>query len=65
MSASDPRPPLTRYVQENREDLLYIMLNGDRTARALAMAVLVEGGESADIELVERELELMKELSDE
>lgn len=41
---------------------MYILKNGDRTARVLAFAVLFEGGQKADIELVERELELLQEV---
>jgi hypothetical protein len=64
-NAPDARPPTTKYVQENRDDLMYILKNGDRTLRVLALAVLLEGGREADIELVERELELLQEVDDE
>lgn len=42
-----------------------ILKNGDKTARALAFAVLIEGGRDVDIELVERELQLLQEVGDE
>jgi hypothetical protein len=62
---SDPKSPPSspeEFVRENREELMEILLNGDRTLRALAIAILLEGGDDADINLVKRELELYEEL---
>ena len=42
-----------------------VLLNGDRTLRALAIAILLEGGDDPDIDLVKRELELFEELDEE
>jgi hypothetical protein len=50
------------FVKNNREELMEVLLNGDRTLRALAIAILLEGGDGADVELVKRELELYEEL---
>jgi hypothetical protein len=52
------------FVKENREELMEVLLNGDRTLRALAIAILLEGGDDADIDLVKRELELYEELDE-
>lgn len=52
------------FVSEHREDLMEILLNGDRTLRALAIAILLEGGDKADVDLVKRELELFEELDE-
>jgi hypothetical protein len=57
--------PAQRYVQEHRDDLLEILKNGDKTARMLAFAVLLDGGRDVDIELVERELQLLQEVDEE
>lgn len=64
-STNDPRPAVTQYVQDSREDLMYLLKNGDRTTRMLALAVLLEGGQEADVALVEKELELLQEVDDE
>lgn len=56
--------PAQRYVRNHRDDLMYLLKHGDRTTRALALTVLMEGGHEADIELIERELELAKKLDD-
>lgn len=53
------------FVKENREELMEILLNGDRTVRAMAIAILLEGGDDADIDLVKRELELYEKLDEE
>lgn len=57
--------PAQEYVKDHRDDLMYILKNGDQTARALALSVLIEGGRDVDIELVERELQLVQEVGDE
>ena len=58
---SNTLTPAQEYVQENRDDLMYLLKNGDETVRALAIAVLLKGGREGDVELVERELELYQE----
>jgi hypothetical protein len=62
-SNSPPSGP-KEFVDEHREELMEILLNGDRTLRALAIAILLEGGDDPDIELVKRELELFEELDE-
>lgn len=62
-SGSSPSSP-EEFVEENRDELMEILLNGDRTLRALAIAILLEGGDDPDIELVKRELELFEELDE-
>lgn len=60
-SSSSPE----EFVREHREELMEVLLNGDRTLRALAIAILLEGGDDPDIDLVKRELELFEELDEE
>lgn len=62
-SESPPDGP-REFVKENREELMEILLSGDRTVRAMAIAILLEGGDDADIDLVKRELELYEELDE-
>jgi hypothetical protein len=57
---SDPEA----YVREHREDLMVLVLNGDPMVRALALAVFVEAGGDADLDLVEREVQMAQELGD-
>lgn len=57
--------PAQEYVKDHRDDLMFLLRNGDRTTRALAIAVLLEGGRDVDLELVERELELAQEVDEE
>lgn len=54
-----------KYVEENRKDVLKMIRHEDTFMRALGLAVLYEGGEKADIEIVKRELELLEEVGDE
>jgi len=58
---SNALTPAQEYVQEHRDDLMYLLRNGDETVRALALAVLLQGGQDADVQLVKRELELYQE----
>ena len=58
---SDPRS----YVQEHRKDLLHLLRCGEPYVRGLALHVLLEGAEPADWDLVEREVQLARELDDE
>lgn len=60
---STPSNP-EEFVSEHREELMEILLNGDRTLRAIAIAILIEGGDDPDIDLVKRELELFEELDE-
>lgn len=62
-SNSTPSNP-EEFVSEHREELMEILLNGDRTLRAIAIAILIEGGDDPDIDLVKRELELFEELDE-
>lgn len=52
------------YVKENREDVMKLIRNEDTFLRALGFAVLFEGGDQTDIEMVKRELELLEEVGD-
>lgn len=61
---TDPRTPSQAFVQDHRDKLMHALKHGNETIRAIAFAILLEGGENADVELVERELELYKEESD-
>ena len=54
----------TEFVNKNRQELMEVLLSGDKTLRALAIAILLEGGDDSDIELVKRELELFEELDE-
>lgn len=51
-----------KYVQDNRKDLMKLIRQDDTFFRALAIAMLLEGGEEVDIEMAKRELELLSEL---
>lgn len=53
-----------KYVKENRKDVMKMIRHEDTFLRALGLAVLFEGGEEADIEMVKRELELLEEVGD-
>ena len=64
MTAERPLSRPAEYVQEHRDDLMYLLRRGDPTIRALALYVLLEGGERNDWELVEREVELAQELGE-
>jgi len=62
--ASRPFSSPRAYVREHRSDLLYLLKNGEPYVRALALYVLIKGGQDADWELVEREVQLAQELGD-
>jgi hypothetical protein len=62
-SSSPPSSP-EEFVDEHREELMEVLLNGDRTLRALAIAILLEGGDEPDVDLVKRELELFEDLDE-
>lgn len=53
------------FVDQNRDELMEILLHGDETLRAIAIAILLEGGQESDIAVVKRELDLYQDLSDE
>lgn len=54
---------MREYVKHNRDDLAHIVRFSDDTyLRAVAAALLTEGGEDPDIEQVKRELELALEV---
>ena len=53
---------LVDYVDKNHDDIMYFLMNGDKTMRALALAALIKGGSENDIELVEKELKLAKKV---
>lgn len=57
--------PPQQYVQENRDDLMLLIQHGDEFIRTCALAVLIKGGDEADIEKAKRELELLQEVGDE
>jgi hypothetical protein len=65
MTATEPFSKPREYVKEHRDDLVFLIRNGDSTVRALALAVLIEGGGRASLETIERELQLAKQLTDE
>lgn len=65
MTPTEPFSKPKEYVREHREDLLFLIRNGDPTIRAMALAVLIEGGGRASLETVEREIQLAKELTEE
>jgi hypothetical protein len=55
---SSSTPSVDEYVRDNREDLIWILRHGDDlTIRALALAVLLQGGDDPDVDLVIEELE--------
>ncbi|MBB6647911.1 hypothetical protein [Halobellus ruber] len=62
--SNSPSSSPEEFVDEHREELMEILLNGDRTLRALAIAILLEGGDDPDIDLVKRELELFEDLDE-
>lgn len=64
MTASNPLSQPQRYVEEHREDLIYLLRNGDATIRALALYVLLEGGDANDWKLIEREVQLAQEIGE-
>lgn len=61
---TDVLTPAQRYVRDHREDIMEMLKNGDQTLRVLAIALLLEGGTSPDIESVRRELELMEKVEE-
>lgn len=52
---------IQRFVQENREWLAKLLAYGDDEARGYVLALLANGGNSSDIERVQRELQNIKE----
>lgn len=54
-----------KYVKENRKELMKLIRHEDTFIRALGFAVLLEGGDEMDTEMVKRELELLQKLDDE
>jgi hypothetical protein len=52
------------YIKENREDVLKMIQHEDTFLRALGFAVLFEGGDKTDIEMVKREMELLEEVEE-
>lgn len=61
---SSPSNP-EEFVSEHRDELMEVLLTGDRTLRTLAIAILLEGGNQTDVALVKRELELFEQLDEE
>lgn len=61
---TDPLTGPQRYVQENRDELLELIMHGDPFIRTVGLAILYKGGQKADIDTVIRELELLKKLDD-
>ena len=50
------------YVEKNRDDLAYVLLNGeDETVRSLALAALLRGGSRHDAEAVKDEIDRLQE----
>jgi len=43
---------LIDYVDKNHDDIMYFLMNGDKTMRALALAALIKGGSQNDISMV-------------
>lgn len=61
MSGDVPRE-VREYVRNNREELAYVLKHGDdETVRALALAVLLRGGNERDREEVKREIDELAE----
>jgi len=60
----DPLTGPQRYVQQNRDDLITLIKHGDPFIRTLALTILYESGQEADIDRVIYEPELLKELDD-
>ena len=54
-----------QYVKENRQDLMKLIRHEDTFIRALGFAILLEGGDQIDAEMVKRELELLQKIDDE
>lgn len=53
------------FVRENRDEIMRLIRSDDTFLRAMGFAVLLTGGDEADVELVKRELELLQELDGE
>lgn len=53
------------FVEQNRDELMEVLLHGDETLRAIAIAILLEGGKESDISMIKRELDLYQDLSEE
>jgi HEAT repeat protein len=51
-------------VQEHRDDLVYLLRNGEPYVRGLALYVLLEGADKNEWELVEREVQLAQQIGD-
>lgn len=52
------------YVDNHRDDLIYLLRNGEPYVRGLALYVLLEGGDTNDWQLIEREVELAQEVEE-
>ena len=60
----DPMTAPQRYVRENRDDIVKLILQGDPFVRTVGLALLYKGGQKADIDSVIQELELLKQIDD-
>ena len=60
----DPITGPQRYVQENRDDLIKLIIHSDPFIRTLGLAILYKDGQRADIDSVIRELEILKDLDE-
>lgn len=61
---SDADVHLPRYVEEHQKELRALVRNGDPFIRTLALAILIRGGGRADLELVEKEVQLAQKLDE-
>lgn len=61
MKNDNPNAEVRKYVQENREELAYVLKHGqDETVRGLALAILMRGSDERDRELVKREIDQLE-----
>lgn len=61
MKNDNPNAEVRKYVQENREELAYVLKHGqDETVRGLALATLIRGSDERDRELVKREIDQLE-----
>ena len=62
MSDDSVPEEVRNYVERHREDLAYILINGeDETVRSLALATLLRGGSRRDREAVKEEIDRLQE----
>jgi len=58
-------PTPQEFVEERRDELVSLIRHEDPFIRTIAFAVLLQGGDEADLETVHREIEILSKLGPE